>query len=129
MHEYTLMENVIETVEQDLAAQGHDTSAGISAISFRIGMLEMHSVESFRQAFDWITKGTILEGAALDFEVIPSRIACEKCGYKADLSMGDADCHDPSPVIACPECGAVTPVQGGRGVTDIQLTLRETADK
>lgn len=129
MHEYTLMENVIETVETQLARQGLATPGSVEAIRFRVGMLEMHSPESFRQAFEWITRGTVLDGARLDFEIVPSRIECAKCGHAADLEVGDADCHDPSPVIECPNCGAATVVQGGRGVAEIELILKSPVEK
>ena len=129
MHEYSLMENVIETVEQLLAAQGHTAPGCVEEISFRVGMLEMHSPESFRQAFEWITKDTVLDGALLDFTILPSRVECAKCGHGNDLGIGDADCHDPSPVVECPCCGAACVVEGGRGVTGIELTMRAPSEK
>ncbi len=39
----------------------------------------------------------------------------------APLPEGTVDPHDQSPLVECPRCGAVTPVQGGRGVEGIEL--------
>ena len=127
MHEYSLMERLIEEVTENLNSKGINQPGSVSEIALRLGVLELHSEESFRQAFTMITKGTLLEGAKLDLEIIPARIQCTQCGYKGPIGVGEADCHDPSPVVECPKCGVVCSVQGGRGVDPIELEINEPA--
>ncbi len=121
MHEYALMENVIAAIKAEL-----QTSKGVPegrplTVTLKVGALEMHSEEATRQAFEVLTKGTPLEGARLDLIILPVTLACPKCGFEGPLPMGAADPHDALPVAECPQCGAVAPVTGGRGVESIEL--------
>jgi len=125
MHEYSLMENILEGVFRELASRGIEKPGAVQALHLTLGALEIHSRESFEQAFAVATRGTPLEGAALVLTVTPATLACAECGFNGPLAEGDADGHLPLPVAECPTCGAVTPVQGGRGVGPTELILNE----
>jgi Zn finger protein HypA/HybF involved in hydrogenase expression len=86
-----------------------------------VGALAVHSEAATRQAFEVLVKGTALEHARLDLTIEPVTLTCGQCGYQGPLPEGAVDPHDMSPLTECPRCGAVSPVQGGRGVEGIEL--------
>ena len=122
MHEYSLMENVIATILVELKTSGEEVQAGRPlTVTLKVGALEMHSEAASRQAFEVLSKGTALEGALLNLIILPVSLACSQCGFQGPLPMGAVDPHDVLPLAECPQCGAITPVQGGRGVESIEL--------
>ncbi len=121
MHEYSMMENVIAVIKAELQKAGEAPEGRHLEVTLKVGALEMHSEEAARQAFEVLTKGTPLEGARLNLIVLPVTLACTECGFQGPLPMGAADPHEAMPVVECPQCGALTPVQGGRGVESIEL--------
>lgn len=127
MHEYSLMENVLESVARDLETRGVTSPDAVKEMILRVGALDIHSEESFRQAFAMMAKDSLLGSATLTLHIVLSRIDCPKCGYSGDCG-GDVDGHDADPVAECPRCGAVSMVKGGRGV-GIELILDEDASK
>ncbi len=125
MHEYSLMENIIQSARAELQARGLGSAPRMKTLRITVGALDIHSRESFVQAFTVQIQNSPLAGAELDLTVVPARIHCEKCGYEGPIGEEDADCHDPMPVVECPRCSAVTPVIGGRGIREIELTIEE----
>ncbi len=122
MHEYSLMENVIATIMVELKSSGEEIKAGRPfTVTLKVGALEMHSEEASRQAFEVLTRGTVLEGALLNLIILPVTVSCSQCGHQGPLPMGAVDPHDALPLAECPQCGALTPVLGGRGVESIEL--------
>jgi hydrogenase nickel incorporation protein HypA/HybF len=115
------MENVIATIMAELKSSGEVPKGRPLTVTLKVGALEMHSEEATRQAFEVLTKGTALEGAQLNLIILPVTLACSQCGFQGPLPMGAADPHDAMPLAECPQCGALTPVQGGRGVESIEL--------
>jgi hydrogenase nickel incorporation protein HypA/HybF len=125
MHELSLMQNLIEDVVADLRARGIERVGTVETVRLSIGALEIHSTESFRQAFAVATRGTLLDGAALELTIRPARLLCSACATESAVGEDEADGHLPLPVAVCPKCGALSAVEGGRGVEPIELTLRD----
>jgi Zn finger protein HypA/HybF involved in hydrogenase expression len=121
LHEYALMENVIAVIMAELKKAGEAPAGAHLTVTLKVGVLEMHSEAASRQAFEVLTKGSALEDARLNLIVLPVTLNCPECGFQGPLPMGAADPHDALPVAECPQCGAVAPVQGGRGVESIEL--------
>lgn len=121
MHEYSLMENVIGNIL--LALKGHPLTEGekIKEVSLKVGALEIHSEESFRQAFGMLAQNTPLAKCRLRLTLEPGRLKCERCGYDGLCPLGQGDCHDAIPIAPCPSCEAPLPIQGGRGIQAIDL--------
>jgi hydrogenase nickel incorporation protein HypA/HybF len=126
MHEYSLMENLLKAILENLKDQSVDSSEQVKEVFIRMGALEIHSEESFRQAFTVLAKGTLVEKAVLKLELVPARFECTKCGYKEPSHGEGADIHDPTPCAPCPSCGAVNILQGGRGVEAVDLVVQKT---
>jgi hydrogenase nickel insertion protein HypA len=124
MHEYSLMQRIVETIcknmEDDNDFQGHK----VKEVVLQIGALDIHSPESFCQAFEVLIRDTPLSDAILQLKVIPGSISCVKCGYQGNCQE-DVDGHDPLPITECPQCGTVSAVIGGRGVEAIELILED----
>jgi hydrogenase nickel incorporation protein HypA/HybF len=126
MHEYSLMERVIETIEERIAAGGIDPAA-IRQVFLKVGVMELHSPDAFRQAFKVQIAGRPYREAELRMEVIPAQLDCPRCGLRRDIGADQVDPHEPYPIMECPKCGHICPVEGGRGVEAIELELEETS--
>ncbi len=121
MHEQAIIQSVIDSVRQNLASQ--KLTGKVKSVSLKIGALELHGEESFKQIFAVSAAGTQLEGAALKLTVLPARIKCA-CGHEGPADEG-VDHHSDMPIAECPRCGEVCRVSGGRGVAGIDLEVEE----
>ncbi len=125
MHEYSLMEDVVSSLNETLLREGITRAGAVKEIVLRIGALDIHSEESFRQAFEVLVKGTPLEGTELKLEIVPAQYRCRACGYEGKVGVGDADGHQAEPVVECAQCGQPCVVTGGRGIHPIDLIVEE----
>jgi Zn finger protein HypA/HybF involved in hydrogenase expression len=121
MHEQAIIQSVIDSIRQNLASQ--KLTGKVKSISLRIGALELHGEESFKQIFAVSAAGTQLEGAQLRLTVVPARFKCV-CGFAGAAGEG-VDHHSDMPIAECPRCGTVCRVDGGRGVEGIDLEVEE----
>lgn len=95
MHELGVTEQVLKVaVEQALEAG----ASRITCIRLVVGDLSSIVDDSVQFYFDFLSKGTMAEGAALHFERIAPRLRCRECG--SEFSMRDMD-------WTCPSCGAL----------------------
>jgi hydrogenase nickel insertion protein HypA len=124
MHEYSLMQRVIETICKNLEDGTDFQGRKVKEVVLQIGALDIHSPESFQQAFEVLIRETPLSGSTLQLKVIPGSISCPKCGYQGSCQE-DVDGHDPLPCTECPQCGTISGVIGGRGVEAIELILED----
>jgi len=79
----------------------HAEQAGarhITVINLVIGQMSSIVDDCVQFYFDFVSKGTIAEGAVLSFERVASCLRCRSCGEEFVL-----DGHD----WACPACGAL----------------------
>jgi Zn finger protein HypA/HybF involved in hydrogenase expression len=97
----------------------------VKEVTLKVGALDVHSEESFRQAFEWLAKDTVLENARLHLVMIAPTLECPQCGYTGPCAADHAEGHDPMPVAECPGCGAVSGLHGARGVESIELVLSD----
>lgn len=125
MHEYSLMQGVIGSINRELSHQKVGDTEEIREVLLKVGALELHSEESFRQAFQALAQGTRLEKANLNLSLVPPELLCGACGYRGALKGGGLDTHDPLPAVPCPACGKTCLVTGGRGVESIQLVVEK----
>jgi Zn finger protein HypA/HybF involved in hydrogenase expression len=121
MHEYSLVEGIVQSVKDELEKQ-QLVPEDLEAIYMRVGVLALHSVESFIQAFQMQTLDTSLGKVPLKVEVTPGTFACE-CGHQQSLALGEIDPHDP--VLECPQCGKIGRATGGMGLDTLELEISE----
>ncbi len=94
MHELSLASAIIDTVER------HADGLPVRVISIRVGALRQVVPDSLDLYVDIVGRGTVCEGARLEFEVVPARLAC--CGSEWE-----------PPSFRCPECGGGGTVVSG----------------
>jgi hydrogenase nickel incorporation protein HypA/HybF len=96
MHELPITESILKIVLKH--AQMNNASQ-VMSVSLQIGKLSDIEDEWIQRYFDYLSKGTIAEGAKLKIERMPAMVKCDACAniYEADIQrIGD---------LACPACG------------------------
>ena len=121
MHEYSLMEQVIAHILAELKQVESPPDGTSLEVVLRVGALAVHSEAATRTAYEVLVKGTPLAQSRLHLTIEPVTLTCSQCGYQGPLPEGAVDPHDMSPLAECPQCGAVSQVQGSRGVEGIEL--------
>jgi hydrogenase nickel incorporation protein HypA/HybF len=127
MHEYGLMQDVVGAV---LQMSPGNREGKVVRVRIEVGEFLVASRESLQTAFEILTRGTALEGSALDVKEVPGRAVCEACGFRgSSADLGDELCEPPA-VLLCPTCGAPLLVTEGAGITltDVQLQDRGRSD-
>ncbi len=106
MHELTVTENILNLVLE--AAQKADARR-ITAVNLVIGDLSSFVDESVQFYFDLLSRGTIAEGAVLNFRREHAVATCRECGHEFQVS--------PPLAPFCPNCGGYQlEVCGGQGL-------------
>ena len=93
MHEMALCESMLRIVADE--ARSHRFSK-VRVVRLRVGAFSGVSTESMAFCFPVVARGTIADGARLEFEPVPGRGWCPRCETTVDL----AERFDP-----CPHCG------------------------
>ena len=80
MHEMPVTQAMLNMALQ------HADGQRITDIYLQVGMMSAIVPESVEVFFDYLSKGTLAEGATLHFERVPIEMTCLDCGQQADLS-------------------------------------------
>jgi hydrogenase nickel incorporation protein HypA/HybF len=99
MHELSLSSAILGTVVK------HAAGRRVTQVDVRVGWLRQVVPETLEFYFGFVTRDTVCEGARLELEVVPARLACAACAEQWELDL---------PVFRCPACGGsdVTVIQG-----------------
>lgn len=100
MHEYALIQSLVERVEAEAAAR---RASSVHRLTVRIGELAGVDVELFTTAYHTFRERTICEHADLDVVMVPVQWGCEACGRP--IAAGAP--------LRCPECMAPAKLVGG----------------
>ncbi len=101
MHELPITEGILKIATE---AAG---DRKITVIHLLIGDLSSIVDDSIQFYFDMLSRGTVAEGAVLDFQRRPATVMCWDCGRQVEVRA-------PLPAI-CPDCGGTKlQVTGGR---------------
>ncbi|HOQ09957.1 MAG TPA: hydrogenase maturation nickel metallochaperone HypA [Syntrophomonadaceae bacterium] len=104
MHELTLMQSVLQTVEQDAAQHGINR---INKVKLVIGQLTMALPDSLIFAFEALKPGTMFSDASLIIEERHAQCTCHSCQQEYKL--------DDYFQFVCPTCGSTDiEVEGGK---------------
>jgi hydrogenase nickel incorporation protein HypA/HybF len=105
----------------------HAKGQRITDIYLRVGRMSFVVPESVQFYFEYLSRGTVAEGATLHFETVPLEMTCGDCGRQADLS--DWADEPPRAVMVealargC-ECGSKNlRVTGGTGFDMVSLEV------
>ena len=80
MHEASITQAMLDMALE--YAQGQR----ITDIYLQVGQMSLVVPECVEFYFEFLSKGTLAEGAKLHFEIAPIEITCMDCGRQADLS-------------------------------------------
>ena len=96
MHELPVTESILKVV---LKHAEMNRVRQVMAIHLQVGKLSDLEDEWIQRYFDYLSKGTLAQGAKLKIERMPIMIKCDACAasYEADATkLGD---------LVCPSCG------------------------
>ncbi len=79
MHEMPVTQALLNMALQ------HADGQRVTDIYLQVGMMSAIVPESVEVFFDYLSQGTLAEGATLHFERLPIKMACLDCGQQADL--------------------------------------------
>ena len=93
MHEMSLAESILQIVENAAAAQGFQR---VKEVRLEIGALAGVEMEALRFCLDVVFRGSVAEGADLEFEQGPGQGFCLDCARSVPIQ---------ALYEACPVCG------------------------
>jgi len=79
MHELSLMEGVVQGIQEAALSQGFSK---VHQVRLEVGRLAGVEVEALRFAFGPVTEGTVAEGAVLEILELPGKGLCQACGLE-----------------------------------------------
>jgi hydrogenase nickel incorporation protein HypA/HybF len=97
MHEMPMTESILNIVLKHAAA---GEARKVVSIYLQIGELTDLEEKWLQRYFDYLSKGTIAEGAVLKIEKIPAVVQCSKCSESYQIQPVYTADH------TCPACGA-----------------------
>lgn len=91
MHELSITQNILE-IAVDYATRNQ--AKQVIKIHLQIGEISDLEDEWVQRYFDFVSKGTIAEGAMLEITRIPARLQCSQCSFIFPLhkSTWDTQC-------------------------------------
>jgi len=113
MHEYSIVEHLLEHLQAELQRQG---VMRVREIRIRRG--GTFAEGPLLQAFEMIAPETILAGAKLIVDEFSVTQACANCGHTQEITTDDLIGH----IYICPECGAMAEIDEARGLEIVSIT-------
>ena len=112
MHELPITESILKVVLKH--AHSNDARK-VLTVRMRIGKLSDLADEWIQRYFDYLSKGTVAEGAKLDIERTPVVLECGACStaFEVDTTKKEQ--------ILCPVCGG----EGGALVSGREYCIKE----
>ncbi len=97
MHELAVTEGMLKVV---LRHAEMNKAKRVVGITLRIGEMSDIVDEWLKRYFDYLSRGTIAEGAQIIIERSPAVFSCGDCGAEYIVNLKAKD------KFSCPECGA-----------------------
>lgn len=94
MHEMSLMESVLQIIEDAAKRQGFTR---VRRVWLEIGQLSCVEPEALRFSFDAVMRDSIAHHAQLEIVEVTGQGRCEQCGSKVAVARRDE---------ICPNCGS-----------------------
>lgn len=112
MHELSLSEGVLALIED---AARRENFSRVAAVWLEVGRLSCIERDAMTFCFDAVARGSVAEGARLEFVDTPGSGWCMACARTVPIETQ----HD-----ACPECGSYqVRVTGGTGMRVKELEV------
>ena len=110
MHEYSIVQNLMEHIEAQ--ARQHKARS-VQGVSVRIGELSGIEPDLLRTAYDLVRERSICSEAPLTITMVPARWECRACA--APIPLGQA--------LRCATCGAPARLAAGDDILLERLEL------
>lgn len=127
MHELSLAQALL-----DLAVR-YAEGRRIAVLRVRVGAVSGVVADSLAFCFDFVSRGTLAEGARLELEEVPLRLRCGRCGAelpaeeRAGLQPGEAYALARERGCACGSHDVQ--IVGGREFQLVEIEVQETEDE
>jgi hydrogenase nickel incorporation protein HypA/HybF len=106
VHELAVTRSILETVLAHAQAVGAER---VLRIHLRVGVLNEFQREWIQRYFDYLSRDTPAQGAALVVEEVPAAFRCAGCAFRFEADLGDID------RVRCPRCcGEELSLENGR---------------
>ena len=121
MHEFSVMSQIVEAIMQEATKR---SASKVEGVTIELGEFTMLGEEQMRFAFEVLSKGTIMEGAALDMRKKEGEIECA-CGFRGSIPLPEDAPHRAAPILECPKCGGGATIVSGREcvIRDIRMVV------
>ena len=93
MHELSLVQSLLDIIEE---YRDGGTFQKVNTLRLSFGRLGGIEPSALRFAFEVAARGTVAEGAALEFDIHPIVLSCLNCGEDSSVNVFSAN---------CPRCG------------------------
>jgi len=115
MHEFSIVESLIEQVQQEVTRSGHD--GRVVRLDISVGRLSGVNVDSIRFAFELLAPDTLLADADLQIAEPKAVCRCKACEAKTKID---------ELVVVCPVCGSgeIT-LEGGQDLLLDSIELKD----
>ena len=90
MHELSLSSAIVNT------AVKHAGGKRVAVINLKVGQLRQVVPDTLEFYFEFVSRGTVCEGAALHIEVVEAALRCDACEREWAIEV---------PAFRCPDCG------------------------
>ncbi|MBN1664865.1 MAG: hydrogenase maturation nickel metallochaperone HypA [Deltaproteobacteria bacterium] len=112
MHELPITESILKVVLKHAEKNG---VRQVNLIRMGVGMLSELEDEWLQNYFDYLSKGTVAEGAKLVIDRLPAKVRCNACSntYEAQTAK--------IAELKCPECGE----KAGTLISGREYTIKE----
>ena len=112
MHELPITESILKIV---LKHAEMNNAQKVMAIHLQVGKLSDLEDDWIQRYFDYLSKGTLAEGAKLKIERTPIMVQCYACStpYEAEMARMDD--------LVCPSCGE----RGGTLISGREYYIKE----
>jgi len=95
MHELPIVKSIFDLCVKHATA---NNVKRIIAVNLKVGEVSDLQDEWIQRYFDFLSKGTIVEGAKLKIERVPLVVRCNKCAESFHVNIRD------SKKVDCPKC-------------------------
>jgi hydrogenase nickel incorporation protein HypA/HybF len=112
MHEMSLCESMLQTLEQQAEVQHYRK---VKTVWLEIGALAGVEIDALRFSFDVVVQGSLAEGARLEILEAPGQAWCLPCGRNVPVQQHYDE---------CPVCGShQLQVNGGEQMRIMELEV------
>ena len=98
MHELSITQALVEITLR------HAEGRRVEAVHLQVGELSSYVNDSIQFFWDDLTRGSVAEGARLEFHLIPATLVCIDCTHSYRLAESD---------FVCPRCQSRNSVPNG----------------